>query len=287
MRPVFFCPDPIRGGDNVLVMTEVFSADGKPHVTNSRALLRPIAEKYAAHEPWFGMEQEYLLMDMDGHPLGWPKQGFPGPQGPYYCGVGADKVFGREVVEAHYRACLHAGIEITGTNAEVAPAQWEFQVGPCEGISMGDELWVARYLLHRVAEQFGVCVSLDPKPAVCLRGEWNGAGCHTNFSTKAMRDAKDGLSHIEAAMEKLALKHQEHLTVYDPNGGRDNQKRLSGRYETSSPEKFTWGVADRGASVRIPRHVAEEKKGYLEDRRPGSNCDPYLVTAALVRTILL
>lgn len=135
--------------------------------------------------PWFGIEQEYTLLDMDGRPFGWPKCGFPGPQGPYYCGVGASKVYGRDIVEAHYRACLYAGINIAGTNAEVMPSQWEFQVGPTEGISAGDELWVARYLLHRVAEEFGVVVTLDPKP---MEGDWNGAGAHTNFSTKAMRE---------------------------------------------------------------------------------------------------
>ena len=161
--------------------------------------------------PWFGMEQEYTLLDLDGHPFGWPKNGFPGPQGPYYCGVGAGKVYGRDIVEAHYRACLYAGINISGTNAEVMPGQWEFQVGPVEGLDMGDQLWMARFLLHRVAEEYGVVVSLDPKP---IRGDWNGAGCHTNFSTKAMRE-KGGIDHIMNAINRLSLVHKQHIAYYE------------------------------------------------------------------------
>nr|MBO0672096.1 glutamine synthetase [Acinetobacter baumannii] len=215
--------------------------------------------------------------------LGWPKNGFPGPQGPYYCGVGTNKVFGREVVEAHYRACLYAGINIAGTNAEVMPAQWEFQVGPCEGITIGDDLWMARFLLHRVAEDFDVVVSFDPKP---IPGDWNGAGNHTNFSTKAMRE-ENGIKAIEDAIERLRINHKRHIMAYDPKQGKDNERRLTGKHETSSIHDFSAGIANRGASIRIPRQVAEEKMGYLEDRRPSSNCDPYVVSEALVRTICL
>jgi glutamine synthetase len=217
------------------------------------------------------------------HPFGWPKNGFPGPQGPYYCGVGADKVYGRDVVEAHYRACIYAGVNISGTNAEVMPAQWEFQVGPCEGISMGDDLWIARFLLHRVAEEFGVVATLDPKP---MTGDWNGAGAHTNFSTLAMRE-KGGLKEIETAIDKLSRHHIRHIKAYDPNEGKDNERRLTGLHETSSVHDFSAGVANRGCSIRIPRDVAEAKKGYFEDRRPSSNCDPYQVTDVLVKTCIL
>lgn len=283
LYPVAIYPDPFRLGNNKLVLCDTYKHDKKPAETNHRHSCLKAMEGAADQHPWFGIEQEYTLLDMDYRPFGWPKGGFPGPQGPYYCGVGADKVYAREIEEAHYRACLYAGINIAGTNAEVMPAQWEFQVGPCEGISIGDELWVARFLLHRVAEEFGIVVTLDPKP---MPGDWNGAGAHCNFSTKAMREA-NGIIEIEKAIDKLSKQHVRHITAYDPHGGKDNERRLTGKHETSSIHDFSAGVANRGASIRIPRSCAEEKKGYLEDRRPASNCDPYKVAETIVRTVCL
>lgn len=236
-------------------------------------------EQVASEKPWFGLEQEYTLFDIDDKPYGWPKGGFPGPQGPYYCGVGAGKVFARDIVEAHYRACLYTGVNISGINAEVMPAQWEFQVGPCEGIEMGDHFTIARYLLIRVAEEWGVKVSFHPK---AVPGDWNGAGCHTNYSTVSMRE-EGGMKAIEAAIEKLSKRHAEHIKVY----GEDNELRLTGRHETGHIGTFSSGVANRGASIRIPRNVAAEGKGYLEDRRPASNIDPYQVTGIMVETTIV
>nr|CAI5868268.1 unnamed protein product [Callosobruchus analis] len=183
--PVAIYKDPFLRGNSLLVMCDTYKHNKKPTETNKRHTCVQAMEAAKEHHPWFGIEQEYTLLDMDLRPLGWPKNGFPGPQGPYYCGVGANKVYARDIVEAHYRCCLYAGINISGTNAEVMPAQWEYQVGPCEGISIGDQLWVSRYILQRVAEDFGVIVTFDPKP---MEGDWNGAGAHTNFSTKAMRE---------------------------------------------------------------------------------------------------
>jgi len=283
LHPVALYRDPFRLGNNKLVLCETYKYNKKPTETNHRHTCVDVMTRAAETHPWFGMEQEYTLLDVDKHPLGWPKNGYPGPQGPYYCGVGANKVYGRDVVEAHYRACLFTGINISGTNAEVMPAQWEFQVGPCEGITMGDDLWMARYLLHRVAEDFGIVVTLDPKP---IPGDWNGAGMHTNFSTTAMREP-NGILAIETAIEKLGRVHAEHIKAYDPHGGKDNERRLTGHHETSSIHDFSAGVANRGASIRIPRGVAEDKEGYLEDRRPSSNADPYVVSERLVRTICL
>lgn len=283
IRPVAIFKDPFRtGGENILVMCETLNTDLSAHATNHRALAQKIFENPAvkAAETWFGIEQEYSLLDTDGHPLGWPKGGFPGPQGPYYCGVGATKVYGRDIVEAHYRACLYAGVRICGTNAEVMPSQWEFQVGPCEGISVGDHLWMGRFILVQVAEMFNVIVSFDPKP---IPGDWNGAGCHTNFSTVAMRNPVGGLDAINTACEKLKPKHLEHIAVY----GDGNERRLTGNHETAPIHQFSYGVANRKCSIRIPRQVNEEGYGYLEDRRPGSNSDPYRVASKIADTIIL
>jgi len=276
LRPVAYYPDPLRLGDNILVMCETWMSDGKPNSFNFRHDSAVVMEKHAGEEYWFGLEQEYTLLGFDGWPYGWPKDGFPAPQGPYYCGVGTGKVMCRDIVEAHYKACLYAGIRISGTNAEVMPAQWEFQVGPCEGISLGDELWMARFLLHRIAEEFGAKVTFNPKP---IPGDWNGAGLHSNVSTKATRE-EGGIKAIESMMEKLATRHKEHMTVY----GEDNQLRMTGKHETASYDKFTWGIANRGASVRVNREVADKGLGYFEDRRPASNADPYQITGIIVET---
>ena len=279
IKPAAIFKDPFRGGENILVLCECLNNDGTPHATNTRRPAAAIFDQVKDQETWFGIEQEYTLMSTRGRPLGWPENGFPAPQGPYYCGVGADRVFGRDVVEAHYKACLYAGVKICGTNAEVLPSQWEFQVGPCRGIDVGDHLWVARFILNQVAEDFGVVVTIDPKP---IPGDWNGSGCHTNFSTKAMRE-DGGLEHIVAACKKLGPKHAEHIKVY----GEGNERRLTGRHETASINDFSYGVANRGCSIRIPRQCSEEGKGYLEDRRPASNCDPYVVSSKIAHTVCL
>jgi len=277
LRPGAFFPDPIRLGDNILVMCETWMSDGKPNSYNFRHSAEVVLEAHKAEEYWFGFEQEYTLLGLDGWPYGWPKSGFPGPQGPYYCGVGTGKVMCRDIVEAHYKACLYAGINISGTNAEVMPAQWEYQIGPCLGIALGDHLWMSRFLLHRIAEEFGAKVTFAPKP---IPGDWNGAGLHSNVSTKAMRE-EGGLKVIEAAMEKLAARHKEHMQVY----GEGNELRMTGKHETASYDAFSWGVANRGASARINRAVAVEGKGYFEDRRPASNADPYQVSGIIAETI--
>ena len=273
LRPVFVCPDPIRGGDNVLVMSEVLLTDMSPHPTNTRSALESVASTYASHEPLFGIEQEYTFFK-GGRPHGFPEGGFPAPQGFYYCGVGADEVFGRDIVEAHLDACLEAGLSISGINAEVMPGQWEFQVGPAGPLEVADQLWVARWLLYRIAEEFEISATLDPKP---VKGDWNGAGAHTNFSTKAMRESYDP---IITACEALATNPLEHVKVY----GDGIEGRLTGLHETAPWNEFSYGVSNRGASVRIPWQVEKDGAGYLEDRRPNANCDPYLVTRLITNT---
>ena len=275
LKPVYYLPDPIRGGDDILVMNEVRKPDGSIHESNTRSRLVEIAEKHKDEDAWFGIEQEYTFFK-GRSPLGWPNGGYPAPQGPFYCGVGADEVFGRDIVEDHMYICLKAGIQISGINAEVMPGQWEFQVGSLGPLEVSDQLWIARWILYRIAENYGVNATLHPKP---VKGDWNGAGAHANFSTKPMRE-NGGLKIIESACEKLGRKHEEHIAVY----GAHNEERLTGLHETCALHEFRYGVSDRGASIRIPMDTANNGKGYLEDRRPSANMDPYQVCAALIET---
>jgi len=282
LYPQAIFKDPFRRGNNILVMCDCYTPAGEPIPTNKRYNAAKIfsSPEVAAEEPWYGIEQEYTLLQKDTNwPLGWPIGGFPGPQGPYYCGIGAEKSFGRDIVDAHYKACLYAGINISGINGEVMPGQWEFQVGPSVGISSGDQVWVARYILERITEIAGVVVTFDPKP---IPGDWNGAGAHTNYSTESMRK-EGGYEVIKAAIEKLKLRHREHIAAY----GEGNERRLTGRHETADINTFSWGVANRGASVRVGRETEQNGKGYFEDRRPASNMDPYVVTSMIAETTII
>ena len=223
---------------------------------------------------WFGLEQEYTLFQ-GRLPLGWPERGYPAPQGDYYCGVGGDVVFGRPIVEEHLDACLAAGLKLSGINAEVMPGQWEFQIGPLDAVAVSDHIQVARWLLCRIAEDYQVNASWEAKP---VKGDWNGAGCHTNFSTATMRESYDAC--IEAC-EKLKETADLHIANY----GHAIEERLTGEHETQSYKTFSYGVSDRGASIRIPWQVAVDRKGYVEDRRPNANCDPYVVTRLLLDSV--
>ena len=275
LRPVKIIRDPLHGENDLLALCEVLNPDGSVHWSNTRARLREVSERHADQESWFGIEQEYTLFE-GNKPLNWPDRGFPAPQGGYYCGVGTDEVYGREVVEAHLDACLRAGLHVVGTNAEVMPAQWEFQIGALGPLDVADEVWLARWLLYRVGEEFGVSATLYPKP---MKGDWNGAGALTNFSTRKMRE-DGGMSEIEAAIRKLEKRHAEHIAFY----GAHNVERLTGIHETCAINEFRSGVSDRGASIRIPMATANDGKGYIEDRRPAANMDPYQVCAILIET---
>lgn len=272
--------DPFRDGNNLIALCECFKDAEltQPHETNTRHSLDLIAEHVKAQEPWFGVEQEYVLYNVEsGLPLGWKSAEDPGagPQGPYYCSAGGDRAFGRQIVEAHMTACLVAGVHYYGANAEVMPSQWEFQIGTADPLTVADDLWLARYLLARISEKFGASVNYHPKPK---QGDWNGSGGHVNFSTAPMR-ADGGLAKIEEAMRKLELTHVEDLRHY----GEFNELRLTGLHETSSMEQFSWGVGNRGRSARITKQVVKDGKGYLEDRRPSSNLDPYRVFDCILR----
>ncbi len=273
LRPVALFPDPAKK-NGWLVMTEVLNADGSPHESNGRALIDDDDDDF-----WFGFEQEYFLWDLETNlPLGFPAGGYPGPQGPYYTGVGAGKAYGRNMVDEHFDICLEAGLNVEGINAEVAAGQWEFQVFAKGAARAGDEMWVARYILERAGEEYGLAVNWHPKPLGAT--DWNGSGMHANFSNGAMRD-QGGEALMTAVCESFGKNIQRHIDVY----GADNDKRLTGEHETQAIDKFSYGASDRGASIRIPIGTIDDGwKGRLEDRRPASNADPYKVAAVIAKT---
>jgi glutamine synthetase len=278
LKPVALFPDSTRR-NGFLVMSEVLLPSGQPHPSNSRATIPDDPDT------WFGFEQEYFLWK-DGAPLGFPKDGYPAPQGPYYTGVGYKNVgsVAREIVEQHIDLCIDAGINIEGINAEVAKGQWEFQIFGKGSKSAADQMWVARYIMARLCEKYEIDIEWRCKP---VRGafdqplDWNGSGMHTNFSTKHLREVggKEYFEKLMAAFNKL---RDEHIAVYGP----ENHLRLTGLHETQSIDKFNYGLSDRGASVRLPvSFVSSGYKGYLEDRRPNSAADPYLVAGRIIKTI--
>lgn len=270
LKPVRIVKDPERE-NAFLVMTEVLAADGSVHPSNTRGTFEDDPDF------WFGFEQEYTIME-NSLPLGFPQGGYPGPQGPYYCSVGSENTVGRHIVEDHLDTCLEAGLSITGINAEVMKGQWEYQLLGIGAKQAADDLWISRYLLHRTAEKYGVSISLHPKP---IKGDWNGSGCHTNFSNTAIRE-EGGEEFIRGICEKFGAEHEAHIDSY----GSDNDQRLTGLHETQSIEKFSYGVSDRGSSIRIPVATVQDGwKGYLEDRRPASNMDPYRVVARILATV--
>ena len=274
LKPVFMVPDPDRK-NAFLVMTEVMNADGTPHESNGRATIHDDDDEF-----WFGFEQEYFLWDTDHNlPPGFPPGGYPGPQGPYYCGVGASRAYGRPLVEEHLDLCIEAGLNIEGINSEVAAGQWEFQIFAKGAKRAGDEIWIARYLLERAGEKYGMAINWHPKP-LGRDLDWNGSGMHANFSNKAMRENGDEQVFIKIC-ENFGKNIERHISVY----GAHNEQRLSGLHETQAIDKFSYGVSDRGASIRIPVSTkADGWKGRLEDRRTSSNADPYKVAAAIVQT---
>jgi len=278
LKPVFICPDPARR-NAYLVMCEVLNPDGTAHATNGRATIEDDDNDF-----WFGFEQEYFIWNpKTNKPIGWGEYtptGTPEPQGIYYCSVGAGKAVGRDIVEEHLDYCIDAGLNIEGINAEVAIGQWEFQVFAKGAKQAGDQVWIARYLLERTAEQYDYSINWHCKP-LGTDADWNGSGMHANFSNETLRTCGSKETY-ETICNAFAPYVKEHIEVY----GADNDMRLTGKHETQSIDQFSFGVSDRGASIRIPIGTVEKGwKGWLEDRRPNSAADPYKVAARIIKTV--
>ena len=278
LKPCALFKDPFRViGDTIcyLVLCDTYKSNGEPTETNRRHKANILFDALTEEKPWFGLEQEYFFTsyqcDNKNTFLNKISEGY------HYCGI-AQNINQRIIVEKHLQMCIEAGIQISGINAEVVNDQWEFQIGPCEGIQAGDHLIIARYILERLAQQIECYINYNPK----IKSDENGSGCHINFSTFSSR-CENGIEFINKYIERLEKKHEEHISVY----GENNHLRLSGIHETSSINKFSWGIGTRNTSIRIPNQTFKNKCGYFEDRRPASNIDPYLATSTLFKSCCL
>ena len=275
LKPCALFKDPfriIRDTACYLVLCDTYKSNGQPTETNHRYHAVKFFEN-TEEEPWFGLEQEFFIR-MLGEQIIYNHSNY---EGYFYCGTPTNH-FERKIMEIHLNMCIEAGIRISGINAEVSKGQWEFQIGPCQGIEAGDHLIVARYILERLVEQIKYSIDYHPKP---ISSE-NGSGCHINFSTIGTR-SENGLDIIHTYINRLSKKHTEHINVY----GQKNHLRLTGKHETSNINEFTWGIGTRNTSIRIPNQVFRDKCGYFEDRRPAANIDPYQATVKLFKTCCL
>lgn len=259
LYPIKMVPDPFRK-NGYLILCDI----DRKYSTRTKAA--EVFDKYYSYDFWFGLEQEYFILPLDdGIEL-------DKTQGKYYCGVGGRDSKERMIAEEHLNACLYSGLTISGINAEVANGQWEFQVGIAKGIDAADQLFLARYILERIAEKHERIISYSPK----IDSQTNGSGCHVNVSTNETR-GENGLESIYKYLNKLSKSHHSHIKQF----GENNRKRLTGKHETSDYDVFTWGIGTRDTSIRIGNKTNEDQKGYFEDRRPAANMNPYIVLSLI------
>lgn len=278
LKPVRLYNNPFYGKNTAyFILCECYNKDKTPHNTNTRHKCVETANKYNSFKPLFGIEQEYMIIDHSANSLANITLNAGNAEGRSYCAVGGDRSFFRNLSTQHLQYCMKAGIDICGTNAEVTPCQWEWQIGICDSLKVSDDIIMSRYIMERLSEQYNCSVTFHPKPFSNV----NGSGAHTNFSIEQTRNTESGLEEIRKICEILKPHHLLHMSVY----GSDNDKRMTGIHETSSYDNFSYGEGNRGCSIRIPLQVVEQGYGYLEDRRPASNCDPYLVTEILMRNV--
>ena len=275
LKPQVLYKCPFRKENNYITLCDTYDINNKPLLNNHRYNASEIFSKNIIEEPWFGIEQEFFMIDNNTNK---PLDTTMTEIGNHYCGVGLHYT-SRKIIDEHYDACIYMDLDISGINAEVALGQWEYQIGPTTGLKAGDQHWISRYIIQRIAEKYNVSIDFSPKP---IKGNINGSGCHTNFSTKYMRE-EGGLDIIYDSIKKLSYKHDEHMEVY----GINNEHRMTGLNETASYNTFSSGVGSRSSSIRIPTSTFNNKCGYFEDRRPGANMDPYIVTSALFETTVL
>lgn len=278
LRPILLTKNPFFGETNAsFVLCETMTNNGDPIDTRRDAL--NLFNKHLELKPKFGIEQEFFLINPETNkPIGFPEVGLPEEQGKYYCSVGYDRCFKRNFLDEALEILLEIGVPLTGYNMEVCPGQMELQVC-ADGILAADYLMLTRYVLNRLGEKHKVLIEFGSKP---VKGDWNGSGCHVNFSTtETMKH--NNYEIILEYIEKLKLNHKKHIEIY----GNDNSERLTGKHETSDMNTFTYGVGNRNVSIRIPNETFKNQCGYIEDRRPSSSCDPYLVTGQIFETCCL